>query len=69
MMTKEPIPRPYRVGIVGAGGIARTHAEVLNNRLAEADLVAICDISQETLARFGDEFGRSPRSPCRRQDG
>ena len=47
---------PFRVGIVGAGGIARTHANVLNERLDAADLVAACDVSAEALKRFGDDF-------------
>jgi D-xylose 1-dehydrogenase (NADP+, D-xylono-1,5-lactone-forming) len=56
------IKRPsYRVGIVGAGGIAETHAEVLTNRLEEANLAAICDISPEVLDRFGDAYGLSGR--------
>ncbi|MEM7126205.1 MAG: Gfo/Idh/MocA family oxidoreductase [Chloroflexota bacterium] len=55
-MLNESTQRAYRVGIVGAGGIAQIHADVLTNRLSEADLVAICDISQETISRFGDKF-------------
>lgn len=47
---------PLRVGIVGAGGIARTHAQVLTARLDAADLVAACDVSVEALTRFGDDF-------------
>ena len=46
----------YRVGIVGAGGIAKTHAEVLTNRIEEASLVAICDISPEVLDHFGNAY-------------
>ena len=49
--------QPYRVGIVGAGGIARIHAEVLTQRLDAAALTAICDISPQALEHFGDEFG------------
>ncbi len=47
---------PLRVGIVGAGGIARTHARVLTARLDAADLVAACDVSAETLERFAADF-------------
>ena len=47
---------PLRVGIVGAGGIARTHAQVLTERLDAADLVAACDVSAEALERYGDDF-------------
>ena len=48
--------KPLRVGIVGAGGIARTHAKVLTARLDAAELVAACDVSAEALQRFGDDF-------------
>jgi predicted dehydrogenase len=34
------------VGIVGAGGIARTHAEILGNH-ERAEVVAVCDIDAE----------------------
>ena len=47
---------PLRVGIVGAGGIARTHAKVLTERLDAADLVAACDVSAKVLERYGDAF-------------
>ena len=46
----------FRVGIVGAGGIARTHAKVLSERLDVAELVAVCDVSTEALERYGDVF-------------
>lgn len=55
-MTVKSNHSPYRVGIVGAGGIARTHAEVLTKRLEGADLVAVCDISPETLNSYSDAF-------------
>lgn len=56
----QPTP-PFRVGIVGAGGIARTHAQVLIERLDAVDLVAACDVSAETLEQFGDEFNMPGR--------
>ena len=52
----EPNRPLYRVGIVGAGGIAKVHGEVLANRLDAADLAAICDISPEALDRFCDMY-------------
>ena len=51
----------FRVGIVGAGGIARTHAKVLTERLDAADLVAVCDVSAEALNRFGADFDMPAR--------
>ncbi len=49
-----------RVGIVGAGENARDHARACN-QVKQAELVAICDISEAALERFGNEFGVSLR--------
>ena len=38
------------------GGIARAHGKACK-QIAEAELVAICDVSAEQLARYGEEFG------------
>lgn len=45
----------YRVGIVGAGGIARAHGAACA-AVDVAELVAVCDVSQAAADRFGDEF-------------
>ena len=50
----------YRVGLVGTGGIARAHGKACQ-QIAEAELVAICDVSAEQLARYGEEFGVAAR--------
>ena len=50
----------YRVGIVGAGGIAHCHARAAREA-PEAEPAAICDVSEEALGRFGDAFGVSRR--------
>lgn len=47
--------RSYRVGLVGAGGIARAHASACR-QIDCAELVAICDVSADALQRFGTEF-------------
>lgn len=49
-----------RVGIVGAGGIARAHASACA-QLEEVELVAICDVAAESAERFGAEFGVEAR--------
>ena len=46
----------YRVGLVGAGGIARAHGNACQ-QVEEADLAAIYDVSEEQLARYGEEYG------------
>jgi len=45
----------YRVGIVGTGENARDHGRACQ-RVAETELVAVCDISSQALTRFGEEF-------------
>ncbi len=52
--------QPYRVGLVGTGGIARAHGGAC--KLLECvELVAICDLSASALNRYGDEFGVNQR--------
>ena len=50
----------YRVGIIGAGGIAHCHGRAAQEA-PEAELAAICDVSGDALERFGDKFGVSRR--------
>ena len=52
-------PRRYRVAIVGCGNIARMHAEALTEHPA-AELVALCDVSEDGLRAFGARYGVSP---------
>lgn len=49
-----------KVGIVGAGGIAHCHGRAAGEA-PEAELAAICDVSEESLGRFGETFGVSGR--------
>ena len=46
---------PYRVVLVGTGGISGAHATAcsLTDR---ADLVAVCDVSQDSIDRFASRF-------------
>ena len=50
----------YRMGIVGVGGIAYCHGRAAREA-PEAELAAICDLSEESLGRFGEAFGVSRR--------
>ena len=52
--------KTYRVGLVGSGGIARAHGTACQ-ALDGADLSAICDVSQEALDRYGEQFGVTNR--------
>ena len=51
---------PYRVGLVGTGGIARAHGRACQ-QIAAAELVAVCDVSAAQLVRYGEEFGVAAR--------
>jgi len=55
-MSNKSNTRTYRVGIVGTGGISRAHGRACKE-LECVELCAICDISEEALNRYGDEFG------------
>ena len=50
----------YRVGIIGTGGIAHCHGRAAREA-PEAELASICDVSEESLSRFGEAFGVSSR--------
>lgn len=47
----------YKFAIVGCGRIAKRHAELLTGALAEAKLVAVCDIDIEKAKIFGEKYG------------
>ena len=49
--------RKIRFGIVGTGGIARSHAAALAALADDAELVSICDVSAEHLANFAERWG------------
>ena len=51
-----------RFGIVGAGGIAATHAEALA-KLAGAELAMICDVVPERAAKLAEKFGVRAGTP------
>jgi predicted dehydrogenase len=50
----------YRVGVIGCGGISRTHTRGFN-ALQSAEVVAAADISKESVDKFGEEFSVSAR--------
>ena len=49
-----------RAGIVGCGGISRSHAAAYDS-LVDVALVAMCDINQDALNNRADEYGVSNR--------
>jgi len=54
-----------KVGFIGAGGIARYHAEHLA-KIKEARIVAFCDLSKERAEKMAREFGASSYTDHRR---
>lgn len=50
--------KQLRVGMIGAGGIARTHLKYLTS-YPDVDVVAATDIAQPNLDRVSDEYGVS----------
>lgn len=60
-MSSSPlINTPFRVGLVGAGGIAQAHAGACA-ALDDVVLAAICDVSPAALERFGNAFNIDQR--------
>jgi UDP-N-acetyl-2-amino-2-deoxyglucuronate dehydrogenase len=53
-----------RTALVGCGKVGHIHAAALK-RLAEADLVAVCDASPERAASFAARFGARPYTDLR----
>ncbi|ETZ92886.1 oxidoreductase, NAD-binding Rossmann fold family protein [Mycobacteroides abscessus MAB_030201_1061] len=48
-----------KVGIIGAGGVARAHARALNT-LKSAELVGVLDIDARAAESFTDAYGGTP---------
>ena len=48
---------PIRVGLIGAGNIARAHARAYGSFPEEAEIVAVADIHEETARSAAEEFG------------
>ena len=48
--------KKLRIGLVGAGNIARTHLAAYKN-VADAEIVALCDIDEKVLAATAEKFG------------
>ena len=51
----------YRVGLVGTGGIANAHGNACQ-QAPSAELAAICDVSENALANFGERFDVAPEN-------
>lgn len=50
-------PSPFRVGIIGTGGIAHAHARALAALADRAALVGVVDLDPDRAAAFADEYG------------
>ena len=49
--------RPLRVGVIGAGGIARHQHIPSYNRCDGIDIVAVCDTNEDALEAVRSELG------------
>ncbi len=47
----------YKFALVGCGRIAKRHAELLSGVVADAKLVAVCDVDAEKARTFGERYG------------
>ena len=50
------MPKKFRVGFIGTGGIARTTANAFKE-IPDVELVAACDINEDVLSRFAQDYG------------
>jgi predicted dehydrogenase len=48
--------KKLQVGLIGAGGIAGTHADYYK-KFEDVDLVAACDVNEAGLKKFGEKYG------------
>ena len=46
-----------RIGLVGTGGIGRTHIERINNQLQGGKVVACADVNKEFCKKVADKYG------------
>jgi predicted dehydrogenase len=54
--------RKYRIGIIGCGGIANGKHLPSLSKLSNVELVAFCDIVQESAATAAQNMGLKARS-------
>jgi len=54
-MAKDAPKQKLRVGMIGAGGIAGTHADNYK-KFDDVELLAACDVNEAGLARFKDKY-------------
>ncbi|SDJ23299.1 myo-inositol 2-dehydrogenase / D-chiro-inositol 1-dehydrogenase [Frankineae bacterium MT45] len=64
MTVSEAIARPVRVGLIGAGRIGTSHAEVLARRVPGAQLVAVADPRSEAALTLASQFGARALTPA-----
>ncbi len=55
-MATPAAPKPFRLGIIGAGGIAHAHIASIK-KVAGVEVVAVADISEKALASMKEKFG------------
>ena len=56
-MGQQAITNPVRIGLVGAGRIGSSHAQVIARRVPGADLIAVADPRPEAATALADSLG------------
>jgi len=56
MTTSPSAPKPFRLAVIGAGGIANAHINHIK-KVAGVEVVAVADISDKALASMKEKFG------------
>jgi predicted dehydrogenase len=51
-----PNPKPFKLGLIGAGGIAHAHVNSIK-KVAGVEVVAAADVSEKALANMKEKFG------------
>ena len=46
----------YKIGLVGCGGMGRSHLNVIREHLPEFEVAALCDPSAEAATKIKEEF-------------
>ncbi|WP_137845032.1 Gfo/Idh/MocA family oxidoreductase [Microbacterium sp. 2FI] len=54
MSTVRP---PFRIGIIGTGGIAHAHADAIRDLHPRAEIVGVVDLDPDRAAQFAADFG------------
>ena len=55
-MTEQPT-KQFKVGMVGCGGMGKSHLRIIRDHLPEFTITALCDVFESSVKEAGSEFG------------